>query len=102
MNDLGVYIPNVFSPNSDGLNDFWMLKPGPGVESIENLVIYNRWGNLVYSNAFFDAKQLSESSGWDGTFQGKEVPPSVFVFHAKVRYLNGQELPFSGDITVVR
>ena len=102
MNDLGVYVPNVFSPNADGANDFWMLKPGPGVQSIEQLVVFDRWGNLVYSHPLFTVDELSESSGWDGTFQGRDVVPGVYVFHAMVRYLNGRELPFSGDITVIR
>ncbi|MDQ3101963.1 MAG: gliding motility-associated C-terminal domain-containing protein, partial [Bacteroidota bacterium] len=39
-------VPNVFTPNGDGINDHWMLGPGP--YNAASLMVYNRWGDLVW------------------------------------------------------
>jgi gliding motility-associated-like protein len=69
-----VYVPNTFSPNSDGLNDIFYIY-GRNVELIE-LQIFNRWGELV-----FESHDLEY--GWDGYFRGQEQPPGVFVYFMK-------------------
>jgi gliding motility-associated-like protein len=60
--DYGIYVPNAFTPNADGLNDIFQPK-GFGIVNYE-INIYDRWGEKVYSNKNFD-------EGWDGTFQGR-------------------------------
>ncbi|MBC8035167.1 MAG: gliding motility-associated C-terminal domain-containing protein, partial [Chitinophagaceae bacterium] len=62
-----VFVPNAFSPNSDGVNDD--LKPIPvGILKIDYFYIYNRWGQLVYSGTDTEV-------GWDGTTAGKVQIP---------------------------
>jgi gliding motility-associated-like protein len=57
--DNDIFIPQGFSPNSDNINDVWVIKNLP--KDGENAVtIYNRWGNKVYSNSNYD-------NSWDGT-----------------------------------
>lgn len=71
----GYWFPNVFSPNEDGENDFFMaLEPFSYIESI-NLVIYNRWGQVVFSS-------LDPSFKWDGTNQESNmaVPSGVYYY----------------------
>jgi len=66
-----IYVPNTFIPDADGLNDWFV--PVTDYEIYEwDLSIYNRWGELVYS-------QNEPSIGWDGTFNGKPCQ-MVYIF----------------------
>lgn len=66
-----VFIPTAFSPNNDGVNDFF--KPVCAGLTIYIFEIYDRWGQLLYSDT-------PESKGWDGTFHGKPLPPDVYIY----------------------
>ena len=94
-----VFIPNVFSPNDDGINDYFTIFAKPDVRRIKKLSIYDRWGELIYEGK--DIIPNVESLGWDGTFNGKPMNSGVFVFVAEVEFIdNGVEL-FKGDVTIV-
>ena len=56
------FIPNGFSPNSDGMNDTWVV---PGIEQFPNneLIIFNRWGDVVYQAAPYTNDWAGESGG---------------------------------------
>jgi len=60
--DFGIYVPNAFTPNADGVNDVFQPK-GFGVVKYE-LNIFDRWGEKVFSTKTFD-------HGWDGTMQSR-------------------------------
>ncbi len=67
-------VPNVFSPNNDGINDIYRLNPASFDECIDVLTvkIYNRWGQLIFES---DDPQFE----WDGkTNEGKEVSPGTY------------------------
>ncbi len=66
-----VFLPNAFSPNGDGLNDYY--KPICAGLNAYQFEIYDRWGALVYSDT-------PESIGWDGTFNGKALPIGAYTF----------------------
>jgi gliding motility-associated-like protein len=100
IKDRPVYAPNAFSPNSDGVNDFFTLYGGPGMQRIQKLQVYSRWGSLV-----FEANDILPNDpklGWDGRFMNQEVDPGVFVFRAEVLFADGVSELISGDITVLR
>jgi len=69
-------IPNVFTPNGDGLNDFFQVK-SLSLKSFSGQV-FNRWGKLVYQ--WNDWK--SEDAGWNGLNQGTgaEVPAGTYYY----------------------
>jgi len=87
------FIPNVFSPNGDGLND--MINVHGRCISTFNLQIFNRWGEKV-----FETSTLSES--WDGTFRGQKLDTGVFVYKAEGVSIDGQEFKLKGNITLLR
>jgi gliding motility-associated-like protein len=94
-----LFIPNVFSPNSDGINDLFFVSFGPdlNVTSMQGS-IYDRWGNLVFSSTEIPFT-------WDGTFGEKEVLPGVYVYVLQVSHLvNGviRTEDISGDVSVIR
>ncbi len=71
-----IEIPKYFTPNGDGINDFWQIKNSCNQLQINSRIyIYDRYGKLI--------KQLSSNSkGWDGTFNGKILPSDDYWFRA--------------------
>ncbi len=63
-------IYDAFSPNGDGLNDFMVIQGIQGVPGNE-VVVYNRWGNLVL-------RRQEYQNDWDGTFQGRDLPDGYY------------------------
>lgn len=97
--DRGIFIPNVFSPNFDGINDKFYIM-GKGYAQILVFQIFDRWGNVIFSQN--QGSINDENIGWDGLFDGKNVENGVFSYYAKVIYLDEIEESFYGDVTLVR
>ncbi|HHB77633.1 MAG TPA: gliding motility-associated C-terminal domain-containing protein, partial [Saprospiraceae bacterium] len=97
----GVYIPNVFSPNGDGINDKFTLYANKKGEELVLFQIYDRWGNMVYEATHKDV-QAFQSDGWDGFYKGKLMDNGVYVYQAIVKFIDGDVREFSGDVTLVR
>ena len=95
-----LYVPSAFSPNLDGSNDRFTLYGGPAAAQVNELRIFDRWGNLVYEAFNFPLNE--PQFGWDGIFNGDELPPGVYVFVAKVLFIDDVEEVLSGDITLVK
>jgi gliding motility-associated-like protein len=100
IKDRPVYVPNAFSPNGDGANDGFTVFGGPGLERIEKLQIFSRWGSLVFETNNIDPND--ERLGWDGTFKGQPVNPGVFVYIAQLRFVDQEVIQVEGDVTVIR
>jgi len=94
-----VYIPNVFSPNADGVNDFFSISGNVAAEQIQVMRIFNRWGALMY-----EGKNLPldvASSGWDGQFKNENMGPGVYVYYILVDFIDGVSVAYQGDITIL-
>ncbi|MET0634904.1 MAG: PKD domain-containing protein [Chitinophagaceae bacterium] len=89
-----IYVPTGFSPNNDNIND----KLGPyyiGIRDIEYFMIYNRWGQLIFSSR-------DRNRQWDGTVNGITQPTGVYVWRlAAVDYI-GKRYERKGSITLIR
>ena len=72
-----VYIPTAFTPNNDGKND--LFKVTPSCPIIGELLIYNRWGQLIY-------KTKDLQNGWNGIYNSIPQTTGVFVYHIKYSY----------------
>ena len=95
-----VYIPNVFSPNNDGPNDKFTVYANDEVEEVVLLEIFDRWGNKVFVNETFPPNE--PNYGWNGEFKNKMMNPAVFAYRAVVRFSNGEEHDYKGDVTLIR
>jgi gliding motility-associated-like protein len=94
-----VFIPNAFSPNEDGINDFFSVFTNEDAKKIQQLNIFDRWGELIFTKTDFQPNQ--ESLGWDGTFRGKKVMPGVYTYWAEVEFLDGKKKFFKGDVSII-
>lgn len=94
-----IYIPNVFSPNGDGINDVFTPSFGSDLEILAiDGSIFDRWGNLV-----FQSRDIHFN--WDGRFHEEVLQPGVFTYILLCTMLNdGQEETkvFKGDVTLLR
>lgn len=79
-----VDLPNVLTPNNDGLNE--VLLEG------YDLNVYNRWGNQLYSG----------HDGWDGRYKGKIVPAGTYFYVVRVRFENGRTAEYKRSVTIKR
>lgn len=91
--DGGNGIPDVISPNGDGINDVWVI---PGIENYPDnqVFIFNRWGEKV-----FDMK--SYMNNWSGTYSNGD-PLAVGAYFYLIELNDLFETRFSGSITVIR
>jgi gliding motility-associated-like protein len=95
-----IFIPTVFSPNGDGLNDYFTISGRRNLVNIAVLKIYDRWGNQLFEGK--DLEPGNESEGWDGMFRGEPMQPGVYVYAAELTYDDGVTEAVTGDITVLR
>jgi gliding motility-associated-like protein len=89
----GVTVPSGFSPNGDGVNDFWVL-PFSGTFPTIVVEVYNRWGELLFHSDGY-------SQPWDGTYEGKALPIGTYYY---VIQLNDPRFPkaLTGPVTILR
>ena len=97
QNDCYINIPNVFSPNGDGMNDYFFPRQylARGLTSF-HMMIYNRWGQLL-----FETTNLM-GAGWDGKFNGKDQPEGVYVYIMDATFKDGQKEQHQGNVTLIR
>ncbi|WP_113663302.1 Ig-like domain-containing protein [Pedobacter nanyangensis] len=88
-----LYIPNTFTPNNDGKNDYF-LAYGNHIGKFR-MRVYNQWGEFV-----FESQNILQ--GWDGTYRGRAQPTGVYVYYIDVTFNSGASKTFKGTITLLR
>lgn len=91
--DFRLYIPNAFTPNDDGINDTFSPKGG-GVKNY-SLVIYDRWGNKIFTTTEF-------GKAWDGYKNGEIMPQGVYVWEINIVSTNGKTKEMTGYVSLIR
>jgi gliding motility-associated-like protein len=91
-NPISLFIPDAFTPDNDGANDFFAVK-GVGITELK-VFIYNRWGELVYSADRPDFK-------WDGSFRGNSSPQGVYTYIIKAAGEEQATKKFTGTLTLL-
>lgn len=85
-----IRVPTAFSPNGDGINDFFSV--GDGIFVSFEMLIYNRWGTLVF-------RSTAPSQGWQGSFDGLPSPIGTYTY--KITFKNADNVPISKSGTFV-
>jgi gliding motility-associated-like protein len=97
--DDDLYIPNVFSPNDDNVNDVLTLFTGADVKLLAiQGTIFDRWGNMIFHSTLIPFV-------WDGRFHEDKMMPGVYVYVVEVKFKVGEmefERVLSGDVTLIR
>jgi gliding motility-associated-like protein len=88
-------IPNVFTPNNDGLNDFFIPIISKGISSMKTIV-FNRWGQLIFNSNLLEIN-------WNGkTSNGSQVPNGTYFWIVDYTDINGVENNLKGYVTILK
>jgi gliding motility-associated-like protein len=98
-NDKNFFIPNTFSPNGDGMND-WFYPRGNGLYRIKAFRVFNRWGQVVFQKMNMMPEVATE--GWNGKLNGQDQPSDVYVYVIEMVCDNGTTLSQKGNVTLIR
>lgn len=94
VSEYDFFIPNAFTPNGDGINDLLFFKANFQPRTFE-VNIYNRRGEQVYHSRNME-------NGWDGTFQGRELPGEVYSYVIKYTTPDSKALIRRGQVIIIR
>jgi outer membrane protein len=90
VDDCAIMIPNVITPNGDGINDYFQITNIDYYPNSE-IKIYNRWGKRVY-----------ESQNYQGDWDGEGLDEGTYYYIFRLNYGNGQISEYHGTITILR
>ena len=88
-------IPTAFSPDGNGVNDFFRIARHLNIEKLREFAVYNRWGEKIFATT--DINQ-----GWDGRYNGQEQPLGVYVWMVNADGKDGSHIIRKGNVTLVR
>ncbi len=90
-------VPNAFSPNGDGVNDYFFPRDLLSAGLIQfRMQIFNRWGQLIFETTHTGGR------GWDGKFNNAEQPQGVYVYLLEGTFRNGHSVRYQGNVTLFR
>ena len=97
VNDCSMALANGFTPNGDGVNEYFnpRLYLGEGLKTY-TMRIYNRWGEMI-----FETKNL-EGRGWDGRYNDQPQPVGVYVYTLEATYVDGKNIKKNGNVSLLR
>ncbi|MBS0031972.1 gliding motility-associated C-terminal domain-containing protein [Chitinophaga sp. 22321] len=98
--NFGISMPNAFTPNGDGQNDWFYVIGSWDIKQLRDFHIYNRLGNVVFEAHNTPAND--RSYGWDGNVNGKPSPMGTYVYFATVEFLDGTTQLVKGTVTLIR
>ncbi|MEM8893086.1 MAG: gliding motility-associated C-terminal domain-containing protein [Bacteroidota bacterium] len=88
-----LFFPNAFTPDGDGLNDIF-IPVGKNVSQY-NLMIFNRWGEIIFQSDQLDV-------GWNGVYQGRKAPPGAYTFKVEFGNEEAQLSSQTGTFVLLR
>jgi gliding motility-associated-like protein len=97
--ELVIYMPNVFTPNGDGVNDVFLPVYNHDIPLTFKMMIFNKWGEQIFSTT-----DINE--GWDGTYKGQLCTQDMYtwtiIFSAPENYKMLQKSPQSGNVMLLK
>ncbi len=94
-----VFVPNIFSPNEDGVNDFLTVYADGKVQNVKLFQIFDRWGNLIFENS--DFLPNNPQAGWNGFVNGKLIHSGIYVYTAEIEFSDNTTEIFSGEVMLM-
>lgn len=91
IKEIHLYSPTAFTPNKDNLNDNFTVS-GQFIVKIQ-LKIFDRWGNIIFTS--------EKGEPWDGTYNGKAMPETTYIWKADITDLAGQNFTETGTILLM-
>ena len=92
--------PTGFTPNGDGVNDYFFIQGGTKVAEVALFRVYDRWGELVFEGQSLEINIPEQ--GWNGTFRGQECSSGAYTWYADVLFKDGETTQLKGEVTLLR
>lgn len=83
-----------FTPNSDGINDYWLLTTGNCLKQAK-VDVFNRYGGIVYHSDDY-------KNNWNGSYQGKPLPDGTYYYIVTGTLINNKAYYMRGNVTILR
>ena len=99
ISESSLKVPNAFSPNGDGINDYFNVFEVKSIISF-SAAIYNRWGQQLYKWGI--DKMECESCGWDGTYNGSPVKEGVYFVVVQALGADGIKYDIRSAVNLLR
>lgn len=97
-----VYVPNIFTPNNDGRNDEFRIS-GYGLTVINKLIVFDRWGKVMYEGNNLPMVNGKMQNGWRGDNKnGKDCNSGVYVYLYEATCANGEIVKGNGNVTLIK
>ncbi|MCG9879671.1 MAG: gliding motility-associated C-terminal domain-containing protein [Bacteroidia bacterium] len=91
-----LFLPNAFTPNGDGLNDFFVPIYNQNRFEFLEMKIFNRWGVVVFET------KMPGGEWWNGKINGTPEPPGIFSYTVSARDKKGKSYEQNGTVTLIR
>lgn len=90
-------IPNSFTPNGDGTNDYFLPRQllSRGL-TVFKMSVFNRWGQTIFETSKLDGR------GWDGKFNDQEQPTGAYIYLIEIELKDGNTEKYQGNVTLLR
>ena len=95
-----LFLPNVFTPNDDGINDLFKISADDDLIRVEDMAVFNRWGQSVFRSNSVQSDQRFPA--WNGRSNGEIVPSGVYTYIIEVVMSDGKNRVVKGDVTLLR
>ena len=96
----GAYVPNVFSPNNDGINDYFFVYVDGSIASISTFRIFDRWGGVLFETSGIFPND--ETAGWNGLANNELLDSGIYIYFIEVLRVDGARETLKGDVLLVR
>jgi len=94
-----VHMPNAFTPNFDGNNDYF-YPYGAGIKSVRLFQVFSRWGELLFERKDFVPND--KKYGWDGNLNGMNQPSGTYVYVVEMECFTGEDFVIKGTVELLR
>jgi gliding motility-associated-like protein len=98
--DPPIFVANAFSPNGDGVNDFFLVQADGIIQNINYFRVFDRWGSLLFERENFSPN--SQDNAWDGKIRSQTAPVGVYVYFIEIVQPNGRLYRFNGDVLLTK
>ncbi len=97
--DQSLFIPNTFSPNNDGMNDYFYPRSN-GSLLVKSMLIFNRWGQLLFQKRNFYPN--ANTDGWNGKYNNVLQKPDVYIYMMELQCAGNKTFLQKGTVTLIR
>ncbi len=95
-----IYLPNIFSPNDDGVNDYLNLFGADGIDKVLNMQVYDKWGNLIFEEK--DMLPNDSAYGWNGTYKSSPANQGSYTIIYLVSFKDGRTKTVKNTVQLIR